>query len=232
MVAILKRREISKRGGVAGLIDVQAAGMDQATEMLALLGQMGSMVRGGYLKAQKREEDRTLTNGDVLQFLAGNKKDGTPSTSHKGPIRDALPTKQDADEAGRIFVRAVEKSLNMISKRGKRFKRWDEKASRKFILSGKKKADQASASGLRKAIKQVRDRMATRISSGLFTPPTSVKYALWRLNKFSRPPHVTMKASGQTLKNVTSGTIKIEKPKTFGQQIGKEFDRMVKGALK
>ena len=123
---------------VAGSLTVQQSGMDGAVELLAALGNLGSDITGISLNASTRDENGSITNADVVNFLAGCDESGNPSAGHEGAVRDIRPTDEDADAAAQIFIDKVTRRFNMRKKRGGFKKKWNKAARARFVARGKR----------------------------------------------------------------------------------------------
>ena len=210
------RAAFVKGGGAFG---IEASGMDGATEMLAMLQKLGASTQGISLLAKKYPGTDT-TVGDVINYLAGFDKDGeTAIEPPGGVVRDIRPTSEDADYAANLFVKRVESRLRMMSKRGAKYlKRWDEAARARFIASGSKAADAAAAAGLREGGKHIKEIMTRRVEAGMYAPPTSDAYKVWRFNKYGISPSVALRASGLLVKNLQGGQLKLSSRGTLAEK--------------
>ncbi len=193
----------------AGSLTVQQSGMDGAVELLTALGNLGSNVTGISLNAKERDENGSITNADVVNFLAGCDKDGEPA-DHSGPVRDIRPTDEDSDEAAQIFIDKVTRRFNMRKKRGGFKKKWSKAARAKFVARGKKMADDATMMGLRAAGRHIKKIMSERVQRGEYDKVTE-SYATARERKYGVPRSSVLKASGQLLRNLEGAQLKIHK---------------------
>ena len=193
-MGIATRAGIAKAGGASGYVQ----GMDSMTEMLSFLQSIGGKIAGAIM-ASKPRTDGGPTNADLIEYLA---------EPVNGPSRDVRPTEQDHTDAAAIMKAAIVKKLQMMSKKGKPLKAWNEARRAKFAANGKIEAEKIAAFGLRKAGNMIKDRMVQRLNSGL-EPPTSEAYANWRQKKYGVPTSAALKATGQLASNINDGHIKL-----------------------
>jgi hypothetical protein len=197
-----RRSALSK----AGSPDQFIQGMDAASELIGFLQGLGSNIAGCILPA-KRRQDGGVTNADIIEFQAN---------PLNGPSRDLRPTEEDKAESTQIIKAAIMAKLQMISKTGKRYKRWDEAKSKAFVARGAKDADKIMSLALRRAGQAMKARMLDRLNGGGFDavsddPPH--RYATRRLNKYGVPKTAVFRATGQLLSNIADGHIRlIRKP--------------------
>ena len=200
-------------------LTTKSKGLDSVSLITQSLAVMTTGITGAYLNADTREEDSSIHNGDVIQFLAGNNKAGRPSASHKGPKRSILPGQADNDKAAAIYVKRLENRLRVMArKRGtisgvKEFRR-----KRKLSADDKKAADSAAASGLRLAMKSLQSAMVNSIEFGSHAQVTE-RYAIARERKFGTPHGVVLLASGQLLVNLQGARVRIVRKKS-GSPLG------------
>jgi hypothetical protein len=176
--------------------------MDAASELIGFLQGLGSNIAGCILPA-KRRQDGGVTNADIIEHQAN---------PLNGPSRDLRPTEEDKAESTQIIKAAIMAKLQMISKTGKRYKRWDEAKSKAFVARGAKDADKIMSLALRRAGQAMKARMLDRLNGGGFEP-VGETYAARRQAKYGVPPGAVFKATGQLLSNIADGHIRlIRKP--------------------
>ena len=216
-MGIATRAGIAKAGGASGYVQ----GMDSMTEMLSFLQSIGGKIAGAVMVSKRREDGRA-TNTQIMDYLA---------EPERGPSRDLRPTEQDHADAAVIMKEAITKKLQMMSKRGKPLKRWDETRRAQFVANGKIEAEKIAAFALRKAGRMIKDRMVQRLNNGMWAPVTP-EYAARRLAKYDVSPTAVFKATGQLASNINDGHIKlIRKPElmTILSNYGDQLSSLILG---
>ena len=192
-------------------LTTKSKGLDSCERMMQSMSAMTD-ITGAYLAADNREENPSIHNGDVIQFLAGNDKEGRPSGNHRGPIRNILPTKADSDAAAKKYLDRMENRLKVLGSKST----WKQyKGLKQISAQDKKAAHQAAASGLRLAMQHLSSVMADRVESNNYEK-VSENYAAWREKKYSIPHNIVLRASGQLLANLKGARVRIVTNKSSG----------------
>jgi hypothetical protein len=196
-------------------------GGDQAAlDIQMFLAQLGARPRGVIFKGRKRDENKSITNADIISFQAA----GIKTREHGTIVRDITPTEDDSDDSAKLFADRIENRLRILAKpraarRIKRGRRAGQIKSRQEIV------DSAAASGLRAGGRLVKERMEERVnrqqdnSGSKLRPPTSEEYAKDREDEFGVPPSEALEASGQLLNNLADGSLTLVKDKTLLDRI-------------
>lgn len=180
------------------MMNFHAVGMENAAEMMALLGNLGGTVRGcRWMAHTRRGEKRVSNNRQVVDWLA----DGE---------RDIRPTEKDATDAAKKFVASVYRYMQIVSKSKKRILKAGpelDAAVAKAQAAGKLKANNASAKAYRAAAMVIKQRMLDRVESGKVNTGSDADkvtktYAKRRAKKYGIPDDVVFKATGQLVENL------------------------------
>ena len=205
------------------------ANLNGVAETLAYLQKFGTGITGASMKARKREENSSITNEDVIGYLAtGNSRSPNPIQ------RDIRFNESERDRMTGIFTLEVKKKLALIIKRNNRISKRliKEKAGKVYktpppkMILAQKMAKTAATVGLRKAMVWGREVLLQRVESQQTTEDgaaeaVGAKYAKQRSNKYGVPNATSLvfKASGQLTDNLARGAIKIHREPGFAQKL-------------
>jgi hypothetical protein len=184
------------------------SGVDTATEMLSMLGHIGSDIAGIMLAAKRRSDGRkgAVNNAQVVQYLA----DGG---------RDIRPTYEDKAEAAATMRTLITAKLLMMTKRGAPPKAWSEARKQEFIAKGRVEANKIAALALRKAGQQMHAKMLERVNNPGNYDAVSERYAQQRQSKYGVPTSAVFRATGQLLSNIADGHLRLIKRKDLLSRI-------------
>ncbi len=197
------------------------ANLNGVVETLEYLRQFGTGITGASMKARTREENGSLDNADVINYLAEGGRDIRFNESERNRMTD-------------IFTLEVRKKLAAIIKRNNRISKQliKQKAGFKYKrpiakpILAQKAAKLASVIGLRKAMAWGKETLTMRVMTQDTTEDgaakeVTAKYAKQRANKYSLPDDTSLvfKASGQLIDNLSRGSIKIHREPGFAQKI-------------
>lgn len=211
-------------GGIAGLsvvgndsvrIRIRDQGLPEAVEMMALIGNLGSVYQGIELHGVNRKGEKERgNNADLKGYLAEGG-------------RDLGPSEKDAKAAAEAYVKVVKRYLKSITQRTKPMLRLGTKAHasavkrqarvKKAQAKGAKGASQAEARAYRKAgklvAKLIADRMEKSEDKDGQVKPVSQDYAAQRAIDVGMPDdtYIVFRRSGQLLANYAAGRLKLIK---------------------